>query len=78
MARHKDADINLPPTSAANMRSWEAIQTGILMDIRDELKQLNQTLGCFRLVRMAEDINRIEKRVAKHMPLQSGRPRKNP
>lgn len=76
MARHKDADVNLPDTSPSNMRSWESIQTGILMDIRDELKQLNQTLGCFRLVRMAEDIHRIEKRLATHMPLSQGRPRK--
>lgn len=77
MARHKDAVVNLPDSSPTNTRSWESIQVGILMDIRDELKQLNQTLGCFRLVRMAEDIHRIEKRIAKHMPLQSGRPRKN-
>jgi len=39
------------------------------MDIRDELKELNHTLGCYRVGRLTEDIHRIEKRLAKNMPL---------
>lgn len=42
MARHKDVDWNLP----TNLASWEQAHITVLMDIRDELKQLNRTLSC--------------------------------
>jgi len=81
MARHKDLNWDLHEPHLQNgkrVHSWETIHAALLMDIRDELKQLNQTLGCFRLMRMAEDIHRLERRAAKHMPLQGGRPRNPP
>jgi hypothetical protein len=71
MARHKDANINLPETSINNQRSWESIQVGLLLDIRDELKALNTTLGCYRVRRMCDDVNRIDRRLAKHLPLKT-------
>lgn len=52
---------------AANQeRMWNHIHAEILMDIRDELRELNRTLGCYRMQRMADDIHRIDKRLLKH------------
>lgn len=76
MARLKDVNWNLPegtPSSTGGRtHSWEAIHAALLMDIRDELKALNQTLGCYRVARMCDDINRIDRRLQKHMPLKKG------
>jgi hypothetical protein len=70
MARHKDANVDLPEISAQGTRSWESINTSLLMDIRDELKALNATLGCYRVGRMTEDIRRIDRRLQQHLPLK--------
>lgn len=43
----------------------------MLMDIRDELKELNRTLGCYRVQRMADATIRMEKRLAKTIKLRS-------
>lgn len=65
MARRKDVnwsiDEGVPGLAGASL--------AVLMDIRDELKQLNITLGCFRVRRMCDDVHRIDKRLAAHMPL---------
>ena len=64
MARHKDTIWNLD-----DKPGYEGAQLGLLMDIRDELKALNRTLGCYRVVQMCDDVRRIDRRLAKHMPL---------
>lgn len=43
MARHKDAEWNLPGPSVT---TWEQASVAVLMDIRDELKALNRTMQC--------------------------------
>jgi hypothetical protein len=74
MARkHKDVDWQLPVTENGALKSWDYIQIAVLMDIRDELKKLNETLGCYRVQRMSDDIHRIDRRLQKHMPLGKGR-----
>lgn len=62
MARHKDGDWNLPGPQVQN---WQQVEVALLMDIRDELKELNRTLSCFRVRRMSDDVNRIDKRLQK-------------
>lgn len=44
MARHKDAEWNLPQQSP----SYDCAQLGVLMDLRDELKEIkrSQMLQC--------------------------------
>lgn len=66
MARHKDADWNLP-----DIVGWEAIQAAVLMDIRDELKRINARLNCSEtmkiprlLARIARNTNKKKKRKA--------------
>lgn len=70
MARHKDATINLPETSAEGTRGWGSIKVGLLMDIRDELKELNSHLRCHRIQRMFSTIERVDRRLAKKIPLR--------
>lgn len=49
MARHKDTNWNLPEGKhgvRSTTHSWESIHSALLMDIRDELKELNRLLNC--------------------------------
>lgn len=71
--KHAHVDWVLPVTDKGSLQSWDDVRTALLMDIRDELKQLNATLGCFRVQRMCDDVHRIDRRLQKHMPLPKGR-----
>lgn len=54
MARHKDANWNIaeqPDTANA--------QLTVLMDIRDELKQINRQLGCYRIPRALDAMHEL-------------------
>jgi hypothetical protein len=68
--RHKDTIVNLPPPDADGTRSWDSFKVGLLMDIRDELKELNTHLRCPQIQRMFGTINRIDKRLASKIPLK--------
>ena len=50
MARHKDMDWSLPEGTpnrdGGRTHQWNSIQVALLMDIRDELKQMNRILHC--------------------------------
>lgn len=50
-------------TSEGGGFTWQHVQVELLMDIRDELKKLNDTLGCYRVRRMTDDINKIDRRL---------------
>lgn len=61
MARHKNGNWTLNDP----VKTWDEVQAALLMDIRDELKELNRTLACYRVSRMSDDINRIDRRLQK-------------
>jgi hypothetical protein len=42
MARHKNAEWNLPDP----VQSWEQVNAALMMDIRYELRRLNRTMEC--------------------------------
>lgn len=42
---------------------WSHVQIEVLMDIRDQLRELNNMLSCCRLRRMSDDINKIDRRL---------------
>lgn len=44
--------------------SWEHVAIEVLMDIRHELRELNATMSCYRIPRMSDDINRIDRRLS--------------
>lgn len=51
--------------------NWDKVQLALLMDIRRELQTLNRTLACYRVSRMSDDINKIDRRLRKKLPLRS-------
>lgn len=77
MARHQNLKWKLPEGTkqpdGSRMHSWESIYAALLMDIRDQLQELNRTLGCYRVQRMSDDIHRLDRRIAARISL---RPRK--
>jgi hypothetical protein len=71
---HANADWKLPTTESGALTDWQMVEIAVLMDIRAELRALNEKLSCFRVRRALDDLNRIDRRIAKHMPLKKGRP----
>lgn len=67
--RHKNARWLLPPSDERGNVTEATVTNALLMDIRDELQQLNLTLGCYRVQRMSDDIHRIDRRLQNKLPL---------
>lgn len=65
MARHKNGNWTLNDP----VKAWGEVTAALLMDIRDELQELNRTLRCSRVQRMADAMIRLDKRaqVAGHL-----------
>jgi hypothetical protein len=59
MARHRNFNWNLPQDSL----SWTQATVAVLMDIRDELRETNCLLNCYRVQRMFSTIERINKKL---------------
>lgn len=55
MARHKDIDWNLPQ----KLETWDQLHAALLMDIRDELKELNALLHCPHFTRIPQELRAI-------------------
>ena len=81
MARHKDANWSLGPGTrqpdGTTAHPADDIKISLLMDLRDELKELNRTmhslnnlLHCPNVLSGFRAIARIDKRVAKKLPLR--------
>lgn len=58
MSRYKDFDWHLPDASVYG-HSWDSAKVALLMDIRDELKQINSTLGCRNTLDIPHHLRRI-------------------
>lgn len=67
--RRERTDCSWETPAGAEFR-WEHVAIEVMMDIREELKRLNATLSCYRVSRMSDDINRLERRVARRYPLK--------
>lgn len=64
MSRHKDANWNLQD----NIQTWEEAQAAVLMDIRDELKQMNlilSVLRCTNFLNIPHKLDAIRRNTAK-------------
>jgi len=46
MARFKDVNWTLPANTDGSIKSWEAVNLAVLMDIRDQLEVLNRVFAC--------------------------------
>jgi len=54
-----------PVAGGALEHSWEAIQTAILMDIRQEIQKLNRILGCANFLEVPHVLRAIRRNTAK-------------
>lgn len=61
MARRKDENWNLPESNLC----YDAAQLAVLMDIRDELKAINQVLHCSAFLGIPHKLDRIARNTAK-------------
>lgn len=71
MARHKDANWAL----LDKITTWDEAIVSVLMDIRDELKELNSRTNQNTLTIQNQEraINRLDRRLQKHLPLAKKR-----
>lgn len=49
------------------------VQIALLVDIRAELRKLNELLHCHNCMNIPHVLKRIDKRMQKHMPLNGGK-----
>lgn len=59
--RFKDSNWIIP-SSLSGKISFDSAQLAVLMDIRDELKQINSRLDCWRVSQMMTDEDRPPRR----------------
>ena len=59
MSRKKDVNWNLPEKA----ETWEQVQVALLMDLRDELKRLNNLLGCPNFIAVPEILRGIRRKL---------------
>lgn len=64
MARKKDVDWSLPEGN-----SWDSVNAALLMDLRDQLKELNRTLHCHNF----QDIPNILRGIRSKIPTRRKR-----
>ena len=64
--KHRNLNWHLPD----KVENWEQVKIALLMDIREELKNLNMKLACWRVDRMLDDVNRIDRRLSKRVKLK--------
>jgi hypothetical protein len=64
MARHKDTIWNLPE-GGPDGHQWNSIHSALLMDIRDELKQLNTLLHCENFISIPRILRSIRRNTTK-------------
>jgi hypothetical protein len=63
--RHKDADWDLPTLPNGRLKDWQYVPIAVLMDIRDELKRLNNVLQCPNFIAVPAKLDRIERNTRK-------------
>lgn len=63
MARRKDVDWNNGEETGENRTNSDQATRAVLMDIRDELKQLNRVFGCYRFQGIPNTLKTIDRRL---------------
>lgn len=61
MARKKDIEWNLPEP----VTDWQQASVAVLMDIRDELKRMNNLLHCQNFIQIPRKLDQIRKNTTK-------------
>lgn len=60
MARHRDADWNLPDDM-----TWDKVNLAVLMDIRDEMKRLNRLFHCSNFLEIPHILRALKRNTTK-------------
>ena len=68
--RYKDAAWKLPESG---LLSYEVAQLAVMMDIRDELKQLNRLLGCHNFQAIPGILRGIRRKIPTPRPRGKGK-----
>lgn len=63
--RHKNGNWQLPTNDSGVIQTWDAVHTAVLMDIRDELKQLNRVFACPNFQGIPQVLRRIRANTTK-------------
>lgn len=63
--RHKDANWTFPTTEDGSLEDWKYVPMALLMDIRDELKQLNRVFACHNFVSIPHKLDQLVKNTKK-------------
>lgn len=72
MARYKDFDWSMSAQNAAKgIYPVDCIKVNVLMDIRDELREIKQLLRCQETLRIPRYLRRIANNTAKPRPKKS-------
>jgi hypothetical protein len=69
--RHANTNWNLPSGDSDGRHSWESIQTAVLMDLRDELREITHRLHpltCRNFIDIPTRLNRIARNTAPPKP----------
>jgi len=81
LVRKKDINWAVRELDNGCIESWEQVQICLLMDLRDEMKALNQELRrlnslmyCSNTIGIPHTLKRIDKRLATKLPLKKGQP----
>ena len=61
MRKFKDVIWTVPECANGGIASWEAVDTALLMDIRDQLQKLNAVFECPNFLMVPTYLKTIEK-----------------
>ena len=61
--RFGHVDWSLPLNTGGGIRDWDAVNIALLMDIRDELKQLNSVLACHHFQAIPRTLYEISRKL---------------
>lgn len=64
MARHKDIEWSLP---SGQLQNWEQVRVAVLMDIRDELREIRLVLKCQNF----QEIPTVLRGIRRKLPAQA-------
>jgi hypothetical protein len=66
--RFKNVEWHLPADENGNIKTWDAAQMAVLMDIRDQLQALNRLFSCGNFLEIPHTLKRISHNTAKPKP----------
>jgi len=73
--RFKDCAWDLPADPSGRISNWDAVKVAVMMDIRDELKELNSLFRCQNFLNIPHKLDRICRNTSKPKTKAAKRPK---